>query len=119
MDLIEESEKEETEKLIYHSFVDESDGALAIFIPQLKNYEGIEILKQKLKESNVPSVNSIDIAFVLWDFTNDSMYLDVIMDNYNNASQDVVKLEIVGRLSNSSPNENIYSILLDIYTYII
>lgn len=115
LQLIDTGERDEVEKLIYTTFMQKLDTDLAIFLPKLKNYDGLSALKQKLPECNIPSYNSINIAFTLWQATNDIQFLEIIMDNFNNANQSVMQLEIVGRLSNCQPDKNIYDLLVSIY----
>ncbi len=58
LDQIFEWEREEVENLIWHNFCN-NEIDLAIFLPKLKKYNGLDSLEKKLQELNVPSGGSV------------------------------------------------------------
>lgn len=112
LDRIYEEERKEVEKDIWRYFVRKDDTGLAVFMPYLKEYDGIGALKAKLSEFKVPSSGSADIAFVLFNMTEDKQYLDIIMDNYRGLP---FNTPIAADLARLAKRPHVYSLLEDIY----
>ena len=110
-----EWEREGVEDIIWYKFVKENDSDLAIFMPKLTKYNGVEILKSKLDKFVVPSRASFNIAETLYIATNENKYLRVIIENYNTTSNKATKIEYVSRLSRLAKKQEVYDKLIDIY----
>ncbi len=110
-----EWEREEVEDIIWHNFVDKNDSALALFMPKLKKYKGIDALKSKLHTYDIPSGASVNIAEILYIISNEKQYISVINQNYKLSTNSYEKVSIVAKLSRLAKNENVYSNLIDIY----
>lgn len=108
-------EKEEVEDTIWNKFVKENDSDLAIFLPKLTKYNGIEALKSKLDKFVVPSVASFNIAETLYVATNENKYLRLIIKNYNTTSDKATKVSYVSHLSRLAKKQEVYDKLIDIY----
>ena len=113
-DKITEQERSEVEKDIWNHFMNKNDADLAVLMPVLKNYDGIAALKKKLAEFKIPSYGSADIAFALFEATEDEKYLDIIMDNYRGLS---VNTSIAARLAGLAKKPGVYDLLVDIYLH--
>lgn len=111
LDEIFEWEREEVENLIWHNFCN-NDIDLAIFLPWLKKYNGLDSLEKKLQELNVPSGGSVLISRVLYENTRETKYLDSIMRNIEKAPGNI---SLVSNLAYCSPSEKAYSLLVHIY----
>jgi hypothetical protein len=110
-----EWEREEIEDIIWDYFVNKNDSGLAIFMPKLKKYKGIDALKSKLDTFNIPSGGSVNIAEILYIISNEKKYLNVINQNYTLSANNYEKVSIVARLSRLAKNGDVYSKLVDIY----
>ena len=107
-----DSERKEVEKIIWKNFVWKNDIELAIFLPQLKYYNGIKALEKKLSKSKTPSRQSAEISIVLFETTNQQKYLDIIIKNYKELSDN---LFIVVELAYLAKNTAVYNLLKEIY----
>lgn len=58
MEEIYDWERNEVEDIIWETFHKNNDYDLAMFFPKLKNYNGIEELKNTLEKCRIPSGNS-------------------------------------------------------------
>jgi hypothetical protein len=112
MEEIYEWERDDVENIIWNTFNNNKDLELAEFLPKLKNYDGIGLLKKTLAQCKIPSDNSVVIAKVLYECTSDKKYLEVIKLNIE---KDSSKISNVAILSYCKPSEEIYDILVDIY----
>ena len=110
-----EWEREGVEDIIWYKFVKENDSDLAIFMPKLTKYNGIEILKSKLDKFLVPSRANFNIAETLYIATNENKYLSLIIENYNTTSNRATKIEYVPHLSRLAKKQEVYNKLIDIY----
>lgn len=108
-------EREEVEDTIWYKFVKENDSDLAIFMPELTKYNGIEALKAKLNKFVIPSGASFNIAETLYITTNENKYLRLIIENYNTTSNKATKIAYVSRLSHLAKKLEVYNELIDIY----
>jgi len=77
LDEIYPEERSEVEDTIVHLFL-QGDSFVAIFLPQLQKYDGMELLKKKLNDSNMPSGVSIRYASILFQHTGDEQYFDIL-----------------------------------------
>ena len=107
-----DSERKEIERIIWKNFVWKNDIELAIFLPQLKYYDGIKALEKKLLKSKIPSRQSAEISIVLFEATNKQEYLDIIMQNYKEMAD---KSFVVVELAYLAKNTAVYNLLKDIY----
>ncbi len=114
LDKITEQERSEVEKDIWNHFMNKNDADLAVLMPALKNYDGIAALKKKLAEFTIPSHGSADIAFALFEATEEEKYLNTIMDNYRGLS---VNTSIAARLAGLAKRPGVYELLVDIYLH--
>ena len=114
LDHINENEREEIEKDIWTHFVNKDDAELSVFMPFLREYDGIGALTKKLPAFKVPSSGSAEIAFVLFDVTEDKRYLDVIMDNYRGLS---LNTPIAVKLARFAKKPHVYQLHKDIYIH--
>lgn len=112
MEEIYDWERDEVEDIIWQTFHHNKDVDLAIFLPKLKNYNGIKALKKTLLSCAVPSDSSVIISQVLYEYTEDENYLDIIKQNID---KDKDKISYVAILSYCKPCKKIYDFLIDIY----
>ena len=105
-------EREEIEDTIWNYFVNKNDSDLAIFMPKLKKYNGMEALEDKLNIFNVPSRANVNVAEALYITTGQKKYLDLLIENYNKSEN---KTPIVARAMYLAKNNDVYSWLMDIY----
>lgn len=109
-----EWEREEVENIIWNEFCNNKDTDLSIFLPKLKNYDGIKELEATLQKCEIPSRNSLNIALALWKSNNDEKYLEVFKENINNSKEEQ-KTQIIAMLVYCDPDERIYDILVPLY----
>jgi len=107
-------ERDEVEDIIWNTFYKNSDTELALFLPKLQKYDGIKALKEELLKCNIPSGNSLNIAKVLYEQTNDISYLEVFKKNIEMSSN---KSPIVAMLTYLKPSDELYKMLINIYIY--
>lgn len=112
MEEIYEWERDEVEEIIWKNFHQNKDVDLAGFLPKIKKYDGIGALKEALGECSIPSDNSVILSQVLYEYTGNDQYLDVIKENID---KDENKISNVARLSYCKPCEKTYNLLVDIY----
>lgn len=112
MEEIYEWEREEVEEVIWRRFYENNDIDLAKFLPVLKKYDGIQALKKALRECVIPSESSVVISQVLYEYTEDEQYLDIIMQNIKKEEN---KVSNVAVLSYCKPCVKVYDLLIDIY----
>ncbi len=84
-----------------------NDSYVAVFMPQLQKYNGIELLKKQLRKSRIPSWNSIDYALVLYQQTEEEVYLDVLKKNLEEKQ---LRLIVLSSLLECKPSEDICQI---------
>ncbi|MEF9920496.1 MAG: hypothetical protein RR945_05720 [Erysipelotrichaceae bacterium] len=114
LSLITIEERDDIETEIVNIFLENKDYDLAAFFPKLKNYDGISILKENLKNWEIPSDGSVAIAFALFDATNDSSFLTIIDENFK-LSVKLDKVRITAQYSYHTPNKKIFEKLMKIY----
>ena len=107
-------ERDEVEDIIWYRFVYENDFDLAIFMPKLTKYNGIEALKSKIDKLNMPSDASFNIAETLYVATNECKYFKLLIENYNVADK-AAKIGYVSRLACMAKKKEVYDKLIDIY----
>ena len=105
-----DNERAGVENLIWDKFNNNKDVELAQFLPKLQLYDGIAALKDALKESKIPSSNSVTIAHVLYEYLNDERYLDIIKENID---KDPNNISYVSVLAYCKPCQKAYRILLE------
>ena len=114
MEEIYEWERDEVEDIIWDGFNNKQDTDLAMFFPKLKKYDGITALKNFLSTCNIPSGNSLNVAKVLLDETNDVRYLEIFKENLKDQNS-TYRLRITSMLSRCKPMPEIYELLKKIY----
>lgn len=102
-------EREEIESLIIKLF-EEGDYLLSFFIPKIRRVNGVELLTNALAKSRIPSGRSITIAGVLYQQTENNIYLDTIVENLN-SNRPSDRNNAISTLSMLKPNERIYNVL--------
>lgn len=85
---IPESERDEAERRIWETFYEKEDTDILVLFPLLKEYDGINALKEIINNYVIPSEESELIAFLLFNSTGDLQYLElieknIIASNYN------------------------------------
>ena len=58
--------------------MNKNDTDLAVFMPYLRDYDGMKALKKKLSEVHVPGYASADVAIVLFSVTGEGKYSDIV-----------------------------------------
>ena len=85
---IPESERDEAERRIWETFYEKEDTDILVLFPLLKEYDGINALKEIINNYVIPSEESELISFLLFNSTGDLQYLElieknIIASNYN------------------------------------
>lgn len=68
-------ERDNIEEIIWNRF-NNNDLELAVFLLKLKKYDGNHKPQEALKNSSIPSHNSLNIALVLLDYFEDKKYIN-------------------------------------------
>lgn len=111
MEEIYDWERDEVEKIIWETF-NNGDTDLSMFLPKLRNYNGVDALKKMLDKCNIPSANSLNIAETLYKETKQREYLDVFIKNYKANEKDY---SVVSQLSYLPPDDDVLKLLEEIY----
>jgi len=109
LDQIYPEERSEVEDIVVGLFL-HGDPDVAMFLPQLRKYDGIELLKKKLNDSIVPSWVSIQCALALFKQTGEEEFLNLLMENYNKKQY---QLEVLSSLLECVPSDRICQIFQD------
>jgi len=107
-------ERDEVEDIIWDAFINKKEVQLAQFLPKLEKYDGIKALKESPYLLHIPSDASAEIGRILYEATDDEIYLDLIKRNID-ASPDTISY--VAILSYCKPCPKLYKMLADIYIY--
>ena len=105
-------ERNKVEDIIWSAFCEKKEYNLAIFFPKLKNYDGLEKLKETLQKCQIPSESSVIIAKVLYESTNDDYYVEVIKRNIQKDPDNGV---YVAMMSYAKPSKSLYNLLVEVY----
>jgi hypothetical protein len=113
LDELRDEERNEIEKIMYDKFKEGKNyvGYFSVYMRYLKNYDGIELLKQFLDEHTNISGNRFSVITALYETTMDPQYVDMMMDLYRNTR----KLPFVAKITNSAPSEATFKALAYIY----
>lgn len=113
LDEIYDWERDEVEKIIHDGFVEYGSKTtyFAGYMPLLRNYDGMQVLKDVLTKSVNMGYGNSDIAAVLFDKTEDPQYLDIIMQRYSQKHD----LSYVSRIARLIPTEDVFNTLAEIY----
>ncbi len=103
-------ERDEVEDLIWEGF--KEDKFLVIFLPKLNKYDGLQVVKDTIKQLEVPSYESVEFAVVLYENTKDEKYIDLIAENIH---RDPKEMSYVVKLSECTPCSSTYNYLTEIY----
>lgn len=114
MEEIYDWERKEVEDIIWQTFNTKIDTDLAMFLPKLKRYKGIDALKRVLNTCIIPSGNSLNIAEVLYNHTEEKKYLEVIKQNIF-ASRHKENLSAVSTLLRCKPSDAVFTLLAEVY----
>jgi hypothetical protein len=112
MEKIYDWERDEVEEIIWETFHKNMDTELAIFLPKLKNYDGIDALKKMFDKCNTLGYRDLNIAGVLYKETKDVKYLNVFREIIE---ADEENFPIVAKLLYLLPDEEVYKLLKEIY----
>lgn len=105
-------ERNEVENIIWTTFCEKKDYNLSMFLPKLKNYDGLQKLKDTLQKCKIPSGNSVIIAKVLYEFTNNDSYVEIIKRNIQEDSDNGI---YVAMMSYAKPSKSLYNLFVEIY----
>ncbi len=106
LELIDPDEREEIEKIVINRF-QKGDVFMATFLQKVEWVDGIALLKNELMNAIKPSAKSVEIAKVLYLYSDDQKYLDVIISNLASTRVDDREAAVVALLG-LVPNEQIY-----------
>lgn len=112
LEQIYEWEREEAENLIWKAFHKEGMIDWALYLPQLKYYDGIGALKEALAKYRIPSYRSVMVSRVLYESTGDDQYLDIIKQNIDKEENEI---SFVSMLAYCTPSKKAYNFLVKIY----
>jgi hypothetical protein len=107
-------EVDKVEDIIWDRFCEKTDTDLAIFLPKLKKYNGIEMLKKKINDCEIPSSNSLNIAIVLYDNTQENEYFEIIKANYN-GNTEINRMIVTAQLTYIKCNKLILEYFIQVY----
>ena len=88
IDRVFEWERNEVEDLVWEYLKNRGEDDLCELLPKLRKYEGIKALQERLAQLKVPSYASVEISKVLYDYTREKKYLNIIKSNID-AEQDM------------------------------
>jgi hypothetical protein len=107
-----EWERADAERLIWYEFNENKVTVLANLVLRLKGYDGVSAVMKMLSESPVPSDRSAYLSRLLFEWTNEEKYLDLLLTN---VKQSKYRLEFVSELKCAPVCIKVYEVLKDIY----
>ena len=108
LECIPPEERKEAEEIVVNAF-NNGDSSIAVLVSRLTHYDGKQILKDALNNTNIPSGRSIEIVFALTERNLSEVYKDVLERNYKEDTS--YRLFISERLMTLDPSLD----LLDFY----
>ena len=111
MEKIYDWERDEIEKKIWKLYCTEGDINVAIFLPQLRNYQGMKKLEDSL-ENNISSEKKLIIAIILYEKTSNIIYFEIIKKNIESNLNEVSN---ISKLLECKPDLNICELLIYVY----
>lgn len=108
LDEINDNERDSAEDIIWKAFHD-GDSGVAIFLPKLRKYNGIDALQNALHKCNIPSERSIDLARILYDCSKNEKYLDVFIANLK-SNDEKHRVTVLTKLMDLNPSDKIFEI---------
>ncbi len=111
---ISDSERNEVEQMVVEQFK-KGDLDTAMFLPQLKSVNGINLLKEELEKWPPPSIVNAKIANILYKVTNDDVYEELLIENLKITTK-AYRSTVVGYLLNCKPSKKLENIFKEIYT---
>jgi len=105
-------ERADAERLIWYEFNENKVAVLADLVLRLKGYDGAAAVKKMLSESPVPSDRSACLSRLLFEWTKEEKYLDLLITN---VKQSKYRLEFVSELKCAPVCIKVYEVLKDIY----
>lgn len=105
-------ERNEVEDIIWDMFNNKHDIGLIQFLPNLRKYDGINLLEKSSLIKQIPSEGSVEIGKTLYEATYDEKYLDIIMQNIE---ADPGNISFVSTLSYCRPCNKLKELLIHIY----
>ena len=112
LDKMYEWERADAERLIWYEFNENKVTVLANLVLRLKGYDGVSAVMKMLSESPVPSDRSAYLSRLLFEWTNEDKYLDLLLTN---VKQSKYRLEFVSELKCAPVCIKVYEVLKDIY----
>ena len=74
-------ERADAERMIWSEFNKNKVCVLANLVLRLQGYDGVSAVKQRLAESQIPSGNSAMLSRLLFEWTKEEKYLDILIKN--------------------------------------
>ena len=114
LDKIFEWEREEVEKIIWTRFNHNGSGDLAILVAKLKDYDGIKLLEDRLRDGLASSEYSwylVEVAAALYQATSVADYLDYLY-MYFDAKKEY---SLIALLTYIDKSEKTYAFCADVY----
>ncbi|MBR0428757.1 MAG: hypothetical protein IJK17_01585 [Lachnospiraceae bacterium] len=108
-----EYEREDVEELIWDTFTNKNDCELAIFMPQLKKYDGLTALKKKMSFFPFESYANLCILIALYKATYEKEYFDLLQKIYAVAGKE--RLACIDELSYIAKQKQVYEFLMQVY----
>ncbi len=112
LDKMHEWERADAERAIWHEFNENKVTVLAGLVLRLKGYDGVAAVKKMLSESPVPSDRSTNLSRLLFEWTKEEKYLDLLIKN---VKQSKYRLQFVSELKCAPVCIKVYEVLKDIY----
>ena len=104
-------ERKDAERIIWEEY-NKNNFSMIAYLPKLKNYNGIDALKNSPHLNRIPSDLSVRISKILYDETGDEIYLDIIKKNID-ASPNTISY--VSALSQCKSSKKQYDYLVNVY----
>lgn len=107
-------EREEVEDLIWNTYYKDprGQGDILVLFPELQKYDGIGALKKTLGDHNVSSYIKLQNAFLLYQNTEEKIYLRLIEKIIVESGYDYTYIAAVEGLK---PSEEVYQLFVRIY----
>ena len=112
LDKMHEWERADAERMIWREFTENKVAVLANLVLRLQDYDGVPAVKKMLSESPVPGDRSASLSRLLFAWTKDEQYLDLLLKNVKMSNY---KPEFVSELVHCPVCTKAYEALKDIY----
>ena len=114
LDKVYDWEREEVEKIIWTRFNHNGDGGLAVLVAKLKDYDGIKLLEDRLRDGITSSEYNrylVEVATALYQATSIDDYLDYLYMYYDAKKEN----SVLSTLIFIAPGEKLYALCADVY----